>query len=277
MSSLALVLLLTAAAIHAGWNALVKSDMDRLRSIALIAVFGAITALPLTFFVTAPSPESWLYLIASSAIQVGYCFALVRAYDHGDLASVYPVARGSAPVFVTIGAAIFARELPEPLGLAGIALVSLGIITLSIGSGRPSSAAIRAALITGLFIASYTLVDGIGVRKSGTAIGYVVWQAALAASMIALSYLVARRRTPQLPGGKASIALAIAGVLSAVAYGISVWAMSLAAMGSVSAVRETSILFAALFGAVLLKEKLTWQKIVGVCIVTTGVIVLSQS
>lgn len=277
MSSIALVLLLMAAAIHAGWNALVKSDIDRLRSIALIAVFGAISALPLTFFVPAPSPESWPFLIASSAIQVGYCFALVRAYDQGDLASVYPIARGSAPVFVTIGAAVFARELPEAPGLAGIALVSLGIVTLSLGSGRPSGKAIRAALITGLFIASYTLVDGIGVRRSGAPIGYVVWQAALAATLIALSYVAARKGPPELPGGKASIALAIAGVLSAVAYGISVWAMSLAEMGAVSAVRETSILFAALFGTLLLKEKLSWQKILGVCVVTAGVIILSQS
>jgi drug/metabolite transporter (DMT)-like permease len=214
-------------------------------------------------------------MLGSAVIQVGYCFALVRAYDHGDLASVYPIARGSAPVFVTIGAALFAREIPSTAGLIGIALVSLGIVSLSLGSGRPTAAAIRAALITGLFIASYALVDGIGVRRAETALGYIVWQAALASTLIAASYVVTRREFPKMPGGKASIALAAAGVLSAVAYGISVWAMSLAAMGAVSAVRETSILFAALFGALFLKERLTAPKILGIAIVTGGVITLS--
>jgi len=216
-------------------------------------------------------------MIASAVIQVGYCFALVRAYDHGDLASVYPISRGSAPVFVTVGAALFAREIPTTPGLLGVALVSLGILALSLGSGRPSAKAIRAALITGLFIAGYALVDGIGVRRAGSAMGYIVWQAVLASTLIALSYVVTRRVLPKMPGGKASIALAIAGVLSALAYGISVWAMSLSAMGAVSAVRETSILFAALFGAVLLKEKLTWPKMLGIAIVALGVITLSQA
>lgn len=275
MTTLALLLLLAAAAIHAGWNALVKSDMDRFRSIAIIAVFGSLSAIVLLPIVSAPAPASWPFMAASAAIQVGYCFALVRAYDHGDLASVYPIARGSAPVFVTVGAALFAREVPSTEGLIGIALVSLGIFTLSLGSGRPSSKAIRAALITGLFIASYALVDGIGVRRAGSAIGYIVWQAVLASTLIAASYVVARKQLPKMPGGKASVALGVAGVLSAVAYGISVWAMSLAAMGPVSAVRETSILFAALFGAVLLKEKLTAPKILGIVIVTGGVITLS--
>ncbi|WP_298306897.1 EamA family transporter [uncultured Erythrobacter sp.] len=277
MSNLALILLLAAAAIHAGWNALVKSDMDRFRSIAIIAIFGAIGAIALLPFFPAPAPASWPFLIGSAAIQVGYCFALVRAYDHGDLASVYPIARGSAPVFVTVGAALFAREIPTTPGLMGITLVSLGIITLSLGAGRPSAKAIRAALITGLFIAGYALVDGIGVRRAGSAMGYIVWQAALASTLIALSYVVTRRAAPKMPGGKASVALGVAGVLSAVAYGISVWAMNLAAMGAVSAVRETSILFAALFGAVLLKERLTVPKILGIVVVTAGVITLSQA
>ena len=277
MTTLALLLLLAAAAIHAGWNALVKSDMDRFRSVAILAVFSGLAAIALLPFVPAPASASWPFMAASAAIQVGYCFALVRAYNHGDLASVYPIARGSAPVFVTIGAALFAREVPSTAGLTGIALVSLGIFALSLGSGRPSGKAIQAALITGLFIASYALVDGIGVRRAGSAIGYIVWQAALASTMIALSYVVTRKELPRMPGGRGSIALGVAGVLSALAYGISVWAMSLAAMGAVSAVRETSILFAALFGAVFLKEKLTAPKIIGIVVVTVGVLALSRA
>ncbi|MEM8724159.1 MAG: EamA family transporter [Pseudomonadota bacterium] len=271
MSILALTLLLTAAGIHAGWNALLKSDEDRLRSIAILAVCSALAALPLTLAVPVPSKGSWPYLFGSSAIQVCYCFALVRAYGHGDLVSVYPIARGSAPVFVTIGAAIFAREFPDMLGLLGIALVSGGILTLSLGRSRPTAKAITAALTTGLFIASYTLVDGIGVRLSGNALGYAVWQATIAGFLITAAYCLIRKRPPTISLDRAGAMLALAGILSAVAYGISVWAMSIAAMGEVSALRETSILFAAVFAAVILKERITWQKLLGICAVTAGV------
>ena len=275
MSFLALTLLLAAAAIHAGWNALVKTNTDRLHSIAILALFSAVAALPLIPFVPVPARESWPYLCASSGIQVFYCFALVRAYNHGDLASVYPIARGSAPVIVTIGAAVFARELPDLYGVLGIGLVSSGILALSLGQNRPTGTAIGAALMTGMFIASYTIVDGIGVRVAGDAIGYAVWQALIAGTLITLAYIAVRRRPPHMPGGKPGAMLALAGALSALAYGISVWAMSQAAMGEVSAVRETSILFAALFGALLLKEKLSWQKVVGILAVTSGVIALA--
>ena len=277
MSLVALFLLLAAAAIHAGWNALVKSEADRLRSIAILAVFGTLAALPLTLFVTPPAIASWPFMLASGMLQVGYCFFLVRAYDHGDLVSVYPIARGSAPVFVTLGAAFFVREWPDDLGLAGIALVASGVFALALGANRPEPKAIQAALVTGLFVASYTIVDGLGVRASGSALGYVVWQASLAGALIVIAFVVARRTVPKLPPGKAGISLAIAGILSALAYGISVWAMSIAAMGEVSAVRETSILFAALFGAVFLKERFTWQMTIGVFAVAAGVACLSAT
>lgn len=277
MSFFALILLLCAAAIHAGWNALVKSEADRLRSITILAVFTVLAALPLTLFVPVPAAASWPFLLASSLIQVFYCHLLVRAYDHGGLASVYPIARGSAPVFVTMGAFVFAREIPPFLSMVGIALVSCGIFALAMGRERGDHKAIIAALTTGAFVAAYTVTDGIGVREAGSALGYVVWQASVAGMLIVASFVVVRRKAPALPRGKGGAALALAGVLSAVAYGISVWAMSIAAMGPVSAVRETSILFAALFAAIFLKERFTWQKTLGVLAVTLGVICLSSA
>ncbi|MEE4201533.1 EamA family transporter [Erythrobacter sp.] len=275
MSALAATLLLVAAAIHAGWNALIKSEADRLQSIAILAVFSALPALPLMLVFPPPAPESWPFLGLSAAIQVGYCFALVRAYDHGDLASVYPIARGSAPVLVTLGAALTAGELPDASGLAGIALISGGILALTRNEAAPSKTAIRAALMTGLFIASYTVVDGLGVRVSESAIGYAVWQAAAAGTLIALSFVAIRRRAPTMPAGRAGAVLALAGALSALAYGISVWAISVAAMGEVSAIRETSIVLAALIGAVVLKEKIAPRKWIAVIAVAIGVVLLS--
>lgn len=277
MSPTILALLLAAALIHAGWNALVRGAADRLWSIAVIALAGALVAFPIALFLPAPAAASWPYLLLSAVVQIGYCLFLVRAYEHGELASVYPVARGSAPVLVTIGAAILASELPTVGGLIGIALVSAGILTLVVGSGlgRAQRGAILLALATGGFIAAYTVIDGLGVRVAGSAAGYAAWQASVAGLLISFAYVVIRRRLPPLPRGRSGMTTVTAGALSALAYAIAVWAMDSTAMGEVSAVRETSILFAALIGHVALGERLTARKLIGAAAIAGGVICLA--
>ncbi|WP_162558972.1 DMT family transporter [Sphingorhabdus sp. EL138] len=202
---------------------------------------------------------------------------MVRAYRDGELASVYPIARGSAPLLVTLGATLFAGELPDNIGLAGIAFVSLGIIVLALGNNRPDTKSIFAALAAGLFIASYMVVDGLGVRLAESATGYAAWQAVVAGFLIPLSYVAIRRRAPSLPRGKEGALVVVAGLLGTLGYCIAVWAMSLTTMGGVSAIRETSILFAALIGTFILREKMTVQKLLGAITVTGGVVCLSIS
>jgi drug/metabolite transporter (DMT)-like permease len=275
MSPIVVGLLLASALIHASWNALVRSTDDRLWSISVISLVGAIAALPFAVILEHPASPSWPYLILSSLLQIGYCLFLVRAYRDGELANVYPIARGSAPLLVTLGAALFAGELPDGLGLAGIAMVSLGIVVLAIGKHRADTKSILAALAAGAFIASYMIVDGLGVRLAGSATGYAAWQAVVAGLMVPLTFYAIRRRAPSPPRGKEGAMIVAAGLLSTLGYCIAVWAMSMSTMGGVSAIRETSILFAALIGIIVLREKPTIQKILGAIIITVGVVSLS--
>jgi drug/metabolite transporter (DMT)-like permease len=275
MSPTIVGLLLVSAFIHASWNAILRSGEDRFWSMAIMCFVGSLTALPFALFVTAPAPESWPYIGLSSLLQIGYALFLIRSYRDGHLAHVYPIARGSAPLLVTIGAAIFAGELPQYWALAGIALVSAGIITLMLGAHRPSAHSVVSALITGLFIASYMVIDGLGIRASGNAWGYVAWQASISGSCIMAAFFLIRRKFGTLPRGRAATLTIAAGILATLGYSIAVWAMNGAAMGGVSAIRETSILFAALIGTLVLKEALTVQKVVGAVVVTAGVVCLS--
>ncbi len=277
MSPLIVTLLLLSAIIHAGWNALVKSGQDRLWSISVIALFGGIAAVPFAAALQPPALVSLPYMLLSSLLQLGYCLFLVRAYDHGDLAQVYPIARGSAPLLVTIGAALFAGELPPTIGVVGILLVSVGIFSLAIGRHRTHAKSLISAIAAGSFIASYMVADGLGVRVSGSATGYASWQAAFAGFLIPLAFIAIRRKVPVIPAGKEGASLVIAGVLSALAYCVAVWAMSGAKMGAVSALRETSILFAALFSALALREKVTFGKLFGAAFVTAGVVCFAIS
>jgi len=275
VSVLVISLLIASAIVHAGWNAVVKGSDDRLWSISIITLIGACAAIPFALVLTPPSPASWPFIVFSSVLQVAYCLFLIRAYRDGDLANVYPIARGSAPLLVTTGAALFAQEVPGVRTLIGILLISLGILVLTTGSKRADAKTTMAALMAGGFIASYMVVDGIGVRVGENALGYAAWQAVVAGILIPLTYVFIRREALPMPRGREGLTALIAGVLSTLGYCIAVWAMSLNTMGGVSALRETSILFAALIGVVFLKEELSVQKILCAVAVTAGVIVIS--
>ncbi|MEM9573354.1 MAG: EamA family transporter [Pseudomonadota bacterium] len=275
MSVLVVSLLIASAIVHAGWNALLKLSDDRLWSISIITLTGACAAVPFALVLTPPSLQSWPYIFLSSVLQVAYCLFLIRAYRHGDLANVYPIARGSAPLMVTLGAALFAREVPGVETLIGILLISLGILILTSGAQRADAKTSLAALTAGGFIASYMVVDGIGVRVGTNALGYAAWQAVIAGILIPLAYIIIRRKPLPMPRGRDGLTVLIAGILSTLGYCIAVWAMSLTTMGGVSALRETSILFAALIGVTFLKEKVSVQKILCAVAVTAGVVIIS--
>ncbi len=166
MSLLVVGLLITAAVLHATWNAILRSGADRLWSITVISAIGAVVALPFALALPKPDVASWPYLALSAVLQVGYCLFLVRAYRDGHLAHVYPIARGTAPLLVTLGAAIFAGEQLSLPGMAGVALVSAGIMILGLGKDRPDPRSTGAAIAAGAFIASYMVCDGVGVRAA---------------------------------------------------------------------------------------------------------------
>ena len=270
-------LVLLAAGLHASWNALLRAGADRLWSITVMCVAIALACGGLAVVVPVPARASWGCVGLSAVLHVGYNLALVRTYRTGDLGQTYPIARGCSPVLVSLGAAAFAGEIPGPASIAGVALVSGGIVSLAFGGGRIGLARLPDALLTGCFIAAYSVTDGIGVRHSGTPAGYTVWMCLLWGVTMPPVYAVMRGDWRSLISGRRETAVAAAGgLVSLGAYGIVIWAMSRGSMGPISALRETSVMFAALIGRVFLRERLPASRVVACVIVAAGAICIAQ-
>ncbi|NSX56732.1 EamA family transporter [Parasulfitobacter algicola] len=273
------LLILLAAALHAGWNALIKVNGDRVAVMAVVTLAGSILSLFALPFIDSPDPASWPLLALSILIHTGYHFFLPVAYDHGDLGQVYPVARGSAPILVTLGALIFAGEQVSQMALIGILCLAVGVMALTFDGGKVSKInpkAILFALLTGVCIASYTVVDGLGVRQAGSVLGFAVW---LTIGNGLLTFLIALiwKRNEMLVVAKNNALTGIAGgAMQVGAYWIIVYALAFAPMGMVSGLREISVLFAALISTFLLKEGFGVWRFVSACLVTFGLI-MSQN
>ncbi len=271
-------LVLLAAVLHATWNAFVKAGADRLAVLTLaVAAPAPLCALALPF-VPLPEVASWPYLGASVVLHTFYFACLLFAYRHGDLSQVYPIARGSAPVLVAVGAWALAGEQLEPAEMAGVLIVSAGIMSLAWRRGHLAgdgeARAVGFALLTALTIGLYSVADGLGVRASGAAIGYILWMFALEGLPFLAFTLWVRRgriRASFAPSLKAGIGGAL---ISSLAYGIVVWAMSVAPMAHVVALRETSVIMAAAIGALVLKEPFGGRRIAAAVVVAGGAVLL---
>ena len=243
---------------HAGWNALVKLSLDRFSAILLLALVQSLAALLLLPFVAVPAAASWPWLAASCLLHTGYKLFLIRAYAHGDLGQVYPLARGTAPLLVALFGALFLGELLGAAGFAAILAIALGVMIMSLRGGadvgRIHGKALAFALGTAGFTSAYTLVDAVGARLSATASGFAMWMFVFdGAAMLAVA-LGARgpRVLPAvLPAWRSGL---VAGLLSLGSYWIAIWAFTRAPVAMVSALRETSILFAMLIGVAFLGE-----------------------
>ena len=257
-----------AAVMHASWNAVLRGGDDRLWSMTLMmmAIIGVSGGA--LFFVPWPNAASWPYVIASAVIHTVYNFSLVRTYRAGDLGQTYPVSRGSSPVLVALGAALFARETLSLMSTFGVALVSGGIVSLAFEGRKLRADYLPAAFATGVLIGAYTVIDGIGVRLSGSSAGYTAAMFFLWAIMLPPIYFATRGKPPAYTRTQTLTALT-GGVVSFLAYGIIIWAMQYDAMGVVSALRETSVVFAAVIGRIFLKEKLTAWRIAS-CVAIAG-------
>jgi drug/metabolite transporter (DMT)-like permease len=273
---------LGAGLLHAGWNALLKSAPggDALLDTATVVAGSSLWGFAVVSFVGAPASAAWPYMAASAVIHFGYYLTLAQAYRTGDLSFAYPLMRGSAPLIVALLGIAFLSELPTAPMAIGIALISLGIVSIAfVGSGRgglrkhPPSAAYWAFANAGL-IALYTLVDASGARVSGNPAAYVSWLIFLE-GLPFLAWVFAR-------GGKAAFRYVrasaqrglIGGACSLVAYGIVLWAMTRAPVAAVAALRETSVLFAALIGSLWLKEGFGLPRLAGAASVVAGIAAL---
>ena len=272
-----MALVLCAALMHASWNAIVKSDKDRLVSFGMIMLAGSVAGLLVAPFVPLPKAEAWPYLIASILIHNFYYYFLLSAYSHGDLSHVYPIARGLGPLLVALSSGLFGEALHPHEGV-GVLLISLGIVGLAMGQGfgLPSSArATIFAVLTGITIAGYTVADGLGARYSGDALGYIAWLNIAEGPWVMLVALYRRR-------GAAIVHLrsfwwrgTLGGVIATAGYGIAIWALSLGAMAHVAALRETSVLFAALMGTFLLKERFGLWRVGAAALIVSGLILMN--
>ncbi len=273
-------MVLAAAFLHAAWNTLVKVNADRLSmiSIMMVSQIGvAIVALP---FVAVPTVESWPYIAASCVLNTAYCLFLIQAYRYGDLSHVYPISRGIAPLIVAVLSVVVIEEmLSRDAGLA-VLLIALGIMSLAFTQGRDGFREPRAILYavgTGVFIAGYTVIDGAGARLAETAHSYTFWVHLFNGIPIALIALYLRRGQILRSIGKAWKIGIIGGVVSLIAYWIVVWAMTQAPLAMVSAVRETSMVFAVLFGVFFLQEKLDLARLISTGVTVFGTVMLKLS
>ncbi|HSG95102.1 MAG TPA: DMT family transporter [Afifellaceae bacterium] len=276
MSGFALTLVLCAAALHALWNAIVKASDDRALTLAAISATNVLAGILLIALFPAPSVASWPYIAASTLIHYGYYIFLLLAYRLGDFSQVYPISRGLAPVLVALGAQAFAGETLPILAWLGLLSVSFGIIALSLPSGgtRPNVVAVAAAAGTGLFIASYTVADGIGVRLADSPFGYIGWLFVLEFPVILAVALWQRGKPPALRWPAIRLGL-LGGLFAAMAYGMVIYVKAFTPLGAVSAVRESSVIFAALIGAVWFGERPWRRRVFAAVAVTAGVVALA--
>jgi drug/metabolite transporter (DMT)-like permease len=232
-------------------------------------MISAASALPFALLLPRPDPASWPYIGASASVQITYCLFLVRAYRDGELSQIYPIARGSAPFMVALGAALFAHERLGPVALIGLGCVSSGVISLARGKDRAHPTAVAIAVSTGVMIAGYTLIDGIGARLSHNSFAYTAWLFVCQGAPMPLIYLMIRGRL-RIPLNRETLLTAFGGLISALSYGAVILAMTLTPMGAVAALREVSILFAVLIGRVFLKERSSPARMAAGAVIAVG-------
>ncbi|MEU6115760.1 EamA family transporter [Streptomyces sp. NPDC047117] len=276
MTPLVVAAVLTAAVTHAGWNAIAHGIRDQLLAFTLVGTGGAVCGVVLAAVSPLPAAGSWPLLLASALLHVVYQALLMRSFRLGDFGQMYPIARGTAPLVVTVLAAVFVGELPDAWALTGVAVASAGLLGVALwgirGSGtRPHWPAIIASVATGLAIASYTTVDGVGVRESGTPLGYIGWLMLLEGIAIPAYALATRRRALFTELRPFAVRGLLGGVLSVFAYGLVLWAQTRAPLAPIAALRESSIIVGAAIGAIFMKERFGAPRIAAAGLMVVGI------
>ncbi|WP_369039656.1 EamA family transporter [Stenotrophomonas maltophilia] len=264
------LLVLAAAALHASWNAIVKRGPDKFLGTVLVTGSAALLSALVLPWLPLPAPSSWPWLAASVLLQVAYYGLVARCYQQVDMSLAYPLMRGCAPILVALAGALLGERLPAPAWL-GVLLVSTGILCMALGA---RGGQLRLPLLTAALIATYTLVDAQGARQSGHALSYTLWLFLLSGLPLPL-WALHRRRGALLAYARRHWPLGLAGGIGTTAsYGMALWAMTQVPVAMVSALRESSIVFALLISVVLLRERIPRARWLAAALIVGGVLAL---
>lgn len=276
MNAQLVAVILFASMLNAAWNSLVKLQGDKLTSMVQVTLAGSLLSLPFLWVFPAPSASSWGWLLASIALHTAYHLLLPAAYAYGDLGRVYPIARGSAPLIVTVAAWLVAGETLSPVGLLGVGALATGVMLVATEKVGGSRRAVVLAFATGCLIAAYTVVDALGARASQSPLGFAAWLTVW--DGVLTWVIVAAWKRKAIPARSGSWRTGVAaGGMQVAAYWIAVWALSQAPMGQVSALRETSVLFAAFFSAFVLKEGPGLLRVISAVLIFLGIAATKSS
>ena len=271
------LIVIGAGALHAIWNAIAKYLDDRLAAFALIGIASTLGGAAVLALTGLPRGVAVPFAVASAVIHIGYDLALMNSYRRGAFNQVYPIARGTSPLVVALGAYVLVGERLSPVALAGVVILAAGLASLALSAGRVTRSelpAVTAAVITGLVIAGYTIVDGLGVRRAGDPYAYAGLLFLLMGPVMPAVALWRRRGLGWLTGPAAGKGL-LAGALSLVAYGTVLWAQTRAPLAEVAAIRETSVVFAALIGMRLFAERFGTRRLAAAALVAAGIVLIS--
>jgi drug/metabolite transporter (DMT)-like permease len=274
MSTTVVVVVLGSALLHAVWNALAHSSKDRLAAMTLIALSSGALSAVLLACSRPPAHAVWPYLAASGCVQALYSFGLVLAYRLGEFGRMYPIARGTSPVVVALVATFVLGQRMSGLEAVGIGVVSAGLLALAFSKGLPRRSdlpAVLAAVATGCLIATYTLIDGVAVRRAGSVLGYAAWE------FLVILGAAAIRRRELAHSLRSDTAKGLGGgIVCMAAYTLVLWAQTKGALAEVATLRETSILIGAVIGAVVLKEGFGRTRMAASAGVVLGIVLIAH-
>jgi drug/metabolite transporter (DMT)-like permease len=274
MPLLVFAVILSAALLHATWNAIVKSGSNKFLTTIMVTTAAAAVSAVLLPFLPPPAPASWQFAACSALLQIAYFLLVARAYEVADMSQTYPLMRGAAPLIVSFATAFMMGDPLSRLAWIGVVGISVGIFSMVVGVELTHRRGNLLSLLNAFVIAGYTLVDGVGVRRSGSPAAYTLWVFLLTGVPLAVWALTSRRIGfgPYL--ARYWRLGVVGGIGATTSYGLALWAMTVAPVAVVAALRETSILFGTLIAGVVLKEHLGTRRIVAACVIALSAAVL---
>jgi len=274
MPLIVFAVVMLAALLHASWNAIVKSAPDKFLGTIMITTAAAALSAALIPFLPSPATSSFPYAATSAGLQIVYFLLVARTYQIADMSQTYPLMRGAAPLIVALVSAFLMDDTLSLVAWVGVMVVCLGVFSIALGSTSNDRKGVRLALLNALVIAGYTLIDGLGVRRSGAPATYTLWVFLLSGVPLTL-WAITMRRTIFIPYLGRHWRLGMAGGIGTTAsYGLALWAMTMAPIAVVAALRETSILFGTLIAGFVLREPIGPRRAIAACIVAAGAAIL---